>query len=153
MVKKIIAYITVRRTVELLVLSLILSSIVILLNTKELVTSSKALTLFLLFAAGGFMCINIHMLRQCYFDLHSKFIYYVSNYAAFAIFAAVNILMCLYSDNEIYTWMFAITKFIKYTYSVISPLISAILFQIILAGTIALAPAGMNWIFIHDHED
>ena len=98
----------------------------------------------LLCSAAVFIFINVRMLRQCFFELRSRFIYYAANYAAYFIFVAINMAVYEACGNEIYTWLFAITKAASYTRYGFSAIESAVIFHGVMSAVILFSPVGMG---------
>lgn len=141
-----ISAIVILRFFELLITTVLLSVAVTALNIAGIIFSRTTLFLGTFLGTALFVFINIRRLRLCYFDVHSNFIYYSVNYAAYFIFAAVSFAIYKFCSNEVYTWMFAITKFAKYIME-FSNVESALIFHGVGLLMILLAPLGMGWIF------
>lgn len=86
-----------------------------------------------------FFVINIYMLRNMYMDIESKF-YFISNYIAYFIFVAVNIMVCRFLSAEVYTVLFGITKFVRFIPYNISNIESAALFHGVMFVIITIIP-------------
>lgn len=138
------------RVFELLSSSIILSLICIVLNFTKVIITFKTLTLCLSLAVVIFMIFNCRMMRECYFELRSKNLYYMVNISAYIIFVVITVLIKIIAGNGIFTWLFAITKFGIYNIYGISIAQSALIFHIIGIITIFLAPIGMDWIYNAD---
>ena len=151
---KIIAKTATKRFFELLLINTILSAVVTALNftgfikTQDLIFISTSLGVFLS------MFINIQFMRKYYYDLASKMTYYPSNYIAHLLFLAVNLAVGAIFDNNVYAWLFSITKFARFSHLEWGSLTSAILFNCLMILSIHIAPVGMGWIVLEeDYED
>lgn len=142
---RIIKNVIIRRFMELLILHIILSSFMISLNVLEVISEPNEMFLGMLFGVIVFVVIHIRMMRLCFFDLNNKLAHYISNYLAYLIFMAINLIMCRFCENEIYVWLFSITTFAAYIPDfMISSFDSALIFHGILILAIILAPLGMR---------
>lgn len=137
-----------RRFFELLLTSIILSVTVTWLNTAGILSTKQDLFSGTFIGTAIFVFINIRMLRHCYFDLRSNPRYYLLNLAAYLLFTALGFVIYNFCPDEIYTWIFAITKFVKYINN-LPTFYSALTFHCIGILTIFLAPLGMRWIFMY----
>ena len=146
-------YLIIRRFTEMLLWTVFLSIISIFLNFSGIAGSQKMLMVCLSAGVVVFIGINLHMLKQCFFDLRDKKLYYFTNYIAYLFYAAVSIIIYAIGGNTVYAWIFAITKFMRYSSFGISTPLSALIFHLIMLLVIAVAPLGMNWIFTEDEDD
>ena len=99
----------------------------------------------LTFSALAFLVINIGMFRNCYLDMEGDKTYYLSNYLAYFIFMLAGFLTYEIS-NEAYTWLFAITKFVRFSYLSASKSVSAVIFHAIMLLTVLTSPIGLGWV-------
>lgn len=99
-----------------------------------------------------FMAWNVLMLRRCYAELADDVNYYVVNLCAYGAFALINLIAYIFLPTDGYTWIFVITRFLRYSNLGISTPVGIILFHIITAVSIFFAPLGMNWIFEAQRE-
>lgn len=136
--------VVIRRFFELLITNLLLSIFIITVNVVGILATKTELSFGLVTGTVVFLYINVRMLRNCYFDLDGKLEYYTSNAIAYLLFAVLNVLSYFFVADEIYTWFFALTKFIVYTNYEISSFISLCLFHIVGIISILLSPIGMK---------
>lgn len=100
----------------------------------------------LIVAPVGFIVWNIVTLRVCYEGRHARDSYYIINLCAYAIFALVSAGVYFFFHTDVYTWLFVITRFARYSNLDISSPVAIGLFHIILILSIFLAPSGMEWV-------
>ena len=98
----------------------------------------------------AFTIFNFHNLRNCYFDLRNKKLFFMLNFLSYAIFAGVNFLVLMFADNVVYTWLFSITKGLKFLY--IDLIYSVLFFHFIQLACILVSTIGMEWIFYEAEE-
>lgn len=142
-----------QRFVELMIISTVLSVIAVILNITGAVKVEIALFFVLLLFSLLFMCLNIKQMRLCYFDLMDRTVHYVSNIVAYLLFAAVGYAVYFLGSSEVYSWMFAITKFAKYSSLGLDTPISALIFHAVGIISILVAPIGMRWVFLYGNEN
>lgn len=140
-----IKWVIIRRFVELIALEFFMSFIMTSLNIFEILTINEDLFLCLAMCVLIFLCVNLILLRKCFFDLRHDFtMYYVSNYAAYAIFGLINVLLCGIFPSEVHTWVIAIAKFLKYSSKSLSAIASVLFFLGLGIILILIAPLGMK---------
>lgn len=142
----------IRRLCELLLICAIISAIITFFFVAGILYTDTYLSIALLIGLFLFAFINLRMLRQCYFDLHNNKNYYFSNILSYVIFALVSFGVCKLCSGIIFTWLFAVTKFLKYTNAGISTITSMLFFHIIGILSVLLAPIGMKWV-VEDIEE
>ncbi len=147
-----VAGLTVRRFLEMLFWSVFLSAFGILFNFSGIAGSKKMLMVFLTLGTLAYLLLNLHQLKQCFYDLQDKKMYYYSNFIAYFLFVIVSLLVYVLAGNTAYAWCFAITKFLRYSPLGISNLVSALIFHGLLLLVIIIAPIGMDWIFMEEEE-
>lgn len=131
------AYVTLRRYIELLVLTVALS---VLTSLIGLLGSLETLKKFLFFFILIFAVVNIFLLRQCFRDLHRAKRYYISNFIACTLFAFTSIVLYLLLPSGIYAWIFGITKALKYSNLQISSSWAVLCFHAAIFLITAIAP-------------
>ena len=134
-----------RRLIELFLPSIIFSVIITFLNVSEIIVKRFNVVILITAFVAIFTVYNFNNLRKCYVDIRNKKLYYCLNFLSLVIFAAGNILVFLLASNEIYTWMFSITKGI--TFIGAKTITSILMFHIIGFVCIVTAPIGMGWLF------
>lgn len=149
----ILVKITIRRFFELMITCAIISAAVTFLNIFDVLTTKGSLCNALLIGLTAFVFVNVLMLRQCYFEFRSNVIYFLVNIPAYLFFAGVTIAVYYLCSKECFTWLFAITKFAKYSNLDINNRLSLFLFHIIGLLTVTFAPIGMSWIFADDDAE
>lgn len=142
--------IIIRRFLELFLTNAVISAILTLLNITMILTMKNALLFGMIIGLIVFLTANFIMLRHCYFDLRDDYMYYKANIAAQLLFALFGIIAYILLPSVAYTLIFALTKFMKYTFLNLSAPFSAALFFIIGFSVIFLAPIGMGWIYETD---
>ena len=93
-----------------------------------------------------FLAINIVMLRSCYVAFLGKKQYYTVNLYAYAMFAVVNIGAYIILPIDGYTWLFVITKILRYSRLELIPPVGIMIFHLLLFFSVFLAPIGMSWV-------
>ncbi len=93
-----------------------------------------------------FLAINIVMLRNCYVALLGEKQYYTVNLCAYVIFAGVNIGAYVILPVDGYTWLFVITKILRYSRIELVPPLGIMIFHSLLFVSVFLAPIGMRWV-------
>lgn len=141
------------RFFEMLITCALISAIAVVLNITGLFTTMTSVFILALLGALCWFSINLYMLRDCYFDLRDNKSYYVSNYLAYAIFGVCTVVVYLCFSSSVYGWIFAITKFMKYTKLGISTVGATAIFHLLGGIMILLAPIGMKWIFTLEEDD
>ena len=144
-------YVVYRRVAELFLASIVLSAITIILNVSELVLKRNHIFIMIMFFAAVFTFINFTNLRNCYFDLRNKKLFYTLNFLSQAIFLGINLFFLIFEKNKIYTWLFAVTKALKFID--INIVYSVLIFHLIQMVCIVVSPIGMGWIFEEIAED
>lgn len=145
--------IIVRRFLELFFVNAAISAILTILNIGKVLARKDTLLLGMFVGIAVFVIMNFRMLRRCYFDLKNRFLYYTANIAAYFLFALLSAFVYLVFSSKIYTWLFAVTKFLKYTKIALSVPYSAAIFHLIGFSVIFIAPIGMGWIFSYDDDE
>ena len=143
----------IRRFLELIITCALISAIAVTINVYCGIGSRIAVFFIAFLGALLWMVLNVIMLRHCYFDLRSKMEYYISNYIAYAIFGMCTVIVYLRFSPAVYGWIFAITKFLKYTTLNVSTVISTAFFHLLAGLMILIVPFTMSWIFSLDEEE
>ena len=107
---------------------------------------SRELVIGLYIAAALFVAVNIWMMRACYYILRNTKQYFIVNYGAYFAFGLITVLAYKLFSSEAYTWLFAVTKFARYTNLYLSTVYSAAIFHVVMGIAIPLAPIGMSWV-------
>ena len=150
---KFILYAAYKRFTEILGSSILLSAVLsFLCKCNALPDGSRELVTGLYIAAALFVAINIWMMRACYYVLRDTKIYFVVNYGAYLAFGLITVLVYKLFSSEAYTWLFAITKFARYTNLYLPTAYSAAIFHTVMGIAIFLAPIGMSWVHINSEE-
>jgi len=147
---KIITAVATKRFAEILVINVILSVIVMALNTLHITKTQYQIFMSASAAVLISMILNFLLLRDCYYELVNKLRYYVANYIAYIAFFVVNLAVGFFFDNYVYAWLFSITKFARFSHYGWSSLVSACVFFVVMIVPIHLAPIGMGHLFEDD---
>lgn len=134
----------IRRFAELIFTCFIISGFIALLSKMGILVERGHVVFALLIGAVIFFVVNIKMQRNCYYDMgeyHKE--YYIINTVAYLLFAAVCYLVYIFCSDEVYTWLFAITKWVRFTVNRIEIYLSALLFHLVGLATVFLSPAGV----------
>ena len=151
MISKIFS-VVIRRFFEMLITCGILSAVAVTLNITGIFETRITVFFVSFIGAVLFFCFNTSMLRNCYFDLKDRKLYFIANYISYALFGICTVVVYLCFSSAVYGWIFAITKFLKYTTLSFSTVGSAVFFHLLGGLMILLAPMGMSWIFMIDDE-
>ena len=143
-----IGMVVLRRTLELFISSIILSALAVLLNISKVAFLPKNIIVILIAADLVFFIFHLSKLKDCYYEVHSNMIYYISNFLAYGIFATTSLVLCVHNKTMISTFLFAVCKSFIYLSPDISLMESSIVFHVVMAVIITLAPMGMGWIFL-----
>lgn len=138
-----------RRYGELIITSFVLSVIATLLNISQAVSLKPYVLLMLVIGTVIFLVINIVQMRDCYFELGNAPQYYLANLFAYGLFSVTTVVVYKVS-NFIFTWIFGITKFMRYLPIDVPAKYSLLLFLAILGIAVLLAPIGMQKIVEED---
>ena len=140
-----------RRLFELFFTSAAFSAVLTVLSTEKILDGNiRFLPIVYIFAAL-FMIANFIMLRNCYCDFRDNRLFRFVNFLAYLVFLAVSFSIFLYSSKA-YTWLFAITKFLRYTDTSITVAASAAVFHSVGIAEVFLAPTGLGWVLECDDE-
>ncbi len=143
-----------RRLCELLFSCLALSLLLALLClTGILPDASVKMFAGVYISVIAFLCINIRMLRDCHYEIRDNRVYLAVNLSANVVFALLNLIAYKLLPQYIYTFIFAITKFAKFTPFPINSGYSAVIFHIVMAILILLAPIGMKRIYEEEEAE
>lgn len=144
-------YVVYRRIAELLMFSIVLSVMITFLNISGLVVKRNSVVLMISAFVIVFTVFNFINLRNCYFDMCDKKLFFILNFLSHAIFAGVNFAFLAFAKNEVYTWLFSITKGLKFLD--VDVVYSVIIFHFIQLMCIIVSTIGMEWIFDENDED
>ncbi|MBQ8391090.1 MAG: hypothetical protein IJX50_00920 [Clostridia bacterium] len=144
---KFILYAAYKRFMEITGSCVLLSAVIsFLCKINALPDGSRELVIGLYIAAALFVAVNIWMMRACYYVLRNTKVYFLVNYGAYLVFGLVTALTYKLFSAETYTWLFAVTKFARYTNLYLPTVYSAVIFHTIMGIAIFLAPIGMSWV-------
>lgn len=108
-------------------------------------------------AVAIFLYFNFSSLRNTYADIKNQKRYFLFNIIACLMFAMVNAVFYLKTNNLIYGFTFGITKFLSTiilpTGFIFGNILSAAILHFLLLVSVLLAPIGMDWIFLVQEED
>ena len=141
------------RFLEMSITCALFSAIAVAFNITGVFTSKNAVFILALLGVICWFFLNLWRLRVCYFALHDRKCYYISNFAAYVVFCICTVVIYLCFSSAVYGWAFAITKFLKYTNLYISTVQSTAVFHLLGGISILLAPIGMKWIFELEEEE
>ena len=136
--------IIIRRFAELVITCFIISGFIALLSKMGILVERKYVVVALLIGALMFFLIQVKMLRNCYYDMQQFYReYYLTNTFAYLLFVLVCYLIYFFCADEVYTWLFAITKWVRFTVNRIEIYLSALLFHAVGLACVFLSPAGV----------
>lgn len=146
-----------QRFFEMLVPCALLSAVGTIVYVAGFVPTKISLMILLTAELLLFGVVHFIMLRQCYVALADNKMYFKINLMAYGVFLLVSLALFFMFDNEgrnyPYTWLFAITKFLRHSPISLSNLMSAGIFHGIMILLICTAPQGMGWVFEPEEED
>ena len=141
--KKHICLITIKRYFELLASSAIISSIIALLNLVGFFRSSSQLAMILTLGVVIFTYANYRMQRQSGIDIAGKPLYFLVNGVAYMLFIITSF-ATLWFSNIIFTFLFAISKFLRYSNFNLSVIASYGIFHILGIFNMIIAQIGTS---------
>ena len=148
---------SVRRFIEMLLLEIALSALAFGLFKGGIIAPTYTGCFFsLMSGAALYWFQNFRWLCRCRLSVPSQSIYLIANYVPYALIMLISFFVLAVCDSETYTWLFAITKFWKYTAALsftsgtLSTLISAIAFHIFTMLIIWFAPYSISHILNKD---
>ena len=144
-------FVVYRRVAELLLPSVFSSAVITLLNITGIVAKRTSLLVMISVFVLVFTVLNLRNLRNCYYDICNKKLFFILNFSAYAIFAAINFAVLAFAKSEVYAWVFSITKGLRFLY--VDIIYSVLLFHFIQLMCIIGATIGMEWIFDEKEED
>ncbi len=101
----------IRRFLELLFPTVLLSVMVTFLHVNTYIPNSKIVLGIVMIFSVVLMCIyTLYCLNQCFDDMFQTIEYFFYNLVAFGMFAGVIWLAFRFMDNVWFTWLFAIAK-------------------------------------------
>lgn len=140
-----------RRVAELLLPCIVLSLLITFINITGLVVKRNSVVFMVSAFIAVFTIFNFNNLRKCYFDMRNKKLFYLLNFLSNAIFAGINFAFLVFAKNEIYTWLFSITKVLKFLD--VGVVYSVLLFHSIQLICTVVSTIGMKWVFDENDED
>lgn len=147
---KVILKVAKKRYIEIVALNVILSVFVTLINFIGVLKIRQHIFVASSAAMFLFMAINIHLMRDCYYDLRNKLRYFAANYLAYIAFYVTNLVVGAIFNNTVYAWLFSITKFARFSHLRWSSFASASLFLLLMLISVHLATVGMGGLFEDD---
>ena len=141
--KKHIVLITIKRYFELFIASTIISTIISLLNLVGFFRSSSQLAMILTLGVVIFTYANYRMQRQSGIDIAGKTTYFLVNGVAYLTFIITSF-VALWFNNVVFTFLFAITKFLRYSNFNLSVIASFGIFHIIGIFNMIVAQIGTS---------
>lgn len=146
-----------RRFLEMFIINFFLSALIFGLYRMGVIPSTMTGCFMSLgFGAIVFWIVNTILLRRCRFVLPDRETYLKANYIAFGAFVLFSFIFLVLVDSETYTWLFAITKFLKYSNmqlgasfmfgneAMTETFFASLIFHLITAIVIWAAPVGME---------
>lgn len=143
-----------RRTIHLFLGSVVISSAIALLCVMNILPDgSGALLAGMCIGVILYAIFNIKMMRRVNFLVRSKSLYYLINFGAYFIFGLIH--MCAYKlcSSYVFAWLFAITKFVRYTNLSLNIPMAVTVFHLVMVITILCAPIGMDWMYEMDESN
>lgn len=131
-----------RRFREFLCTEVILSVLATLANIFLGITQRYHLVIFLGIMILAFMGVSIWQMRRCYYDIRDILLHYKLNFIAYMMFAVLSLVVCLIFPGMLFTWLFSITKFLKYLG--FGQIVSLLIFHLSGIVAILVSPLGAN---------
>ena len=125
------------RFVELMLLSILPSA-----SAAKICTMSAEPMYFLYFGLGAliFIIANAVFMRQSYMALASWRDFYKANYAAYAAFVLVGIIVLVYGGGEAHSWLFGVTKVLVFGPLIVGQTTALVLFHLLMLVMIFMTP-------------
>lgn len=140
-----------RRVAELLLPSIFLSAMITFLNITGRVVDRVNIFLMISAFVMVFTIYNFRNLRNCYCDMRDKKLFFILNFLSYAIYAGINLAVLVFTKSEVYTWLFSITKGLRFLY--VDVIYSVLVFHFIQLLCIFVSTIGMEWVFDEIDED
>lgn len=135
------------RIIEMFAGSVFLSVIICLICISGFApVASIQRDILLLLGPIIYLAWNTLMLRNSIFFLEKRRDYFLINICAQAVFLAANVIVYTTLPDEVYSWLFIITGFMRFSSLDISAYVSVALFHIIAASTLFVAIIDTGWI-------
>ncbi|MBQ3426235.1 MAG: hypothetical protein IJH37_03705 [Clostridia bacterium] len=110
-----ILFASARRFVEMLLWMVILSALIFGLYKAEVIMpTTTGCFVSLMIGAILFWLQNFRWLCRCRVSVPSRRIYLIVNYVPYAVIMIISYIILAFYDSQVYTWLFSITKFLKY---------------------------------------
>lgn len=131
-----------RRFREFLCTEVILSVLATLANIFLGITQRYHLVIFLGIMILAFMGVSIWQMRRCYYEIQDLKEHYKLNFIAYMMFVVLSLVVCLIFPGMLFTWLFSITKFLKYLG--FAQIVSLLIFHVFGIVAILVSPLGAN---------
>ena len=141
--KKHIALITLKRYAELVLTSSAISTIISMLNLVGFFRSASMLAIILTLGVVIFTYANFRMQRQCGIDIVGKRMYFLVNGGAYVMFVLTSFVV-LSMNNIVFTFLFAISKFLRYSNMNLSVIASFGIFHLVGIFNMIIAQIGTS---------
>lgn len=142
-----------RRFVEMLLWMVILSALIFgLYKAGVIASTATGCFISLMFGAVLFWLQNFRWMCRCRMSVPDRRIYLIVNYVPYVIIMIISYIILALFDSEVYTWLFAITKFWKYTEALsfddgtVTTVISSGIFHLFTLLLIWFAPYSVEYI-------
>ena len=151
---KLILELTVRRVIHLVLGCVVISSLIAILCITGIFPDGSGILLGGM-SAGVVLYIffNVKMMRRVFFLVRKRRLYYVINFGAYFVFGLINLCVYKLCSNYVFAWLFAITKFLRYTNLSLSIPSAVTVFHFIMTLAALCAPVGMEWMYEMDERN
>lgn len=146
------AKIIILRFFEIFFIEALISAVIAGLSVMNAITDLYALISVLFIGIFLFMGLHFLLLRSSFTESPGNLIYFVINLTAYALFAFCTLYACKAFPSDVYTWLFAVTKFMRYILGGASTFLSAVIFLLTGFFMIFAAPLGARRVFIPPDE-
>lgn len=142
-----------RRFFEILFCEALISAVIAALSVCNALTNLGTLITVLFVGVLLFMGIHFMLLRTNCYELPDNFLYFIINLTAYLLFAIFALGVYMLCSPDVYTWLFAVMKFVRYVHEGVSNFSSAVIFLLVGFMMVFVAPCGVVRIFVPDEED
>ena len=138
-----------RRTIRLLVPTMIVSAIVTLLNVTGVLSTRMLVLIPLGIGALLVVYLAVRFSRNNYFKLRNLKLYYLVELVSFIIYTVALVGVYKFAGNIIFTWLFCVTKIASYIHPGIPGIYASLFFDFVIFISMMIAPVGMNFLIMY----
>ncbi len=141
------------RVLELLIPLIAFSAVGTWLSVFRFITTQKAILLILIVLNVPYFMVVARRSKSLFYALRNKKVYLIINAVCVVLVAAIIYAVRYFASNEIFVWMFALTKLVYFLPFDIPLLISAAVFLVTLSIVIYLSPRRIEYMMKRSEPD